>query len=602
MVEPPPINPDTIARTAKATADIYGDAVARLLDVVARRMARGIDEPGWAEAKLLDLIGLRADAQSIIDDLAEHGPPAVRKAIEDAFESGRVGAARQLRITMSPWTNTSAVDALARETVGRLRIAEHGILRSIDDVYRQIVAEVSAPGVVTGTETLTQSIQRALNRFADRGITGFIDTAGRNWSIESYAEMATRTATSRAMIEGRLGEYRANGRELVIVSDHPQECELCRKWEGKILAIAGPWRKGDTLEDGAKVAGTLDDARRDGLYHPNCRHDCRPYIVGLTRPYSGTEDPEGDAQRQEQRRLERQVRKWKNREAVAVDDRSAKIAKAQRRVAEERLSGHIRDHDLKRQRHRERTGTSEITWKAPASNPVQRSGVTPSVPPKPKRQPVGPSSSKPVRASDTLGRIPSEHGRAGRAARSGLDAIDRVHRVPPARTAMPSVETSSSKRFAGQYSWRPTTQRPLKIELSTHGTDDGMSGTFAHEFGHYMDHQLLGRSGEFLTLNPDKHMRRVLDAIDTSTEGQRLAAAKAMGKQGADYYTMPEEMWARAYAQWIADRSGDTQMAKALQKRRKNPGVAKFSQWSPDQFGPIADAIDALMRANGLMP
>lgn len=350
----PPLDPDAIARASKVVSDIYGDAVARMLTQVAKRMARGIDEPGWAEAKLLDLIALRADAQAIVAELAETGPPAVQKAIAEASEAGRTAAARQMRVSLQPTTNTSAVEALARETVGRLTGTHDGILRSIDDIYRQVVAEVSAPGVVTGTETRIQATQRALDRWAAKGVTGFRDAAGRNWELESYAEMATRTATGRAMIDGRLDEYQSNGRQFVIVSDSPQECSLCRPFEGKGLSLDGTGV--GTKVGGIKIVATMRQARREGLFHPNCTHDTRPIIPGLTRPMTHTSNPEGDKARQRQRTLERQVREWRRRQSVAITDEAKARSAAGLKSAQKRLRDHIDEHDLKRQPQRERIG------------------------------------------------------------------------------------------------------------------------------------------------------------------------------------------------------------------------------------------------------
>src|SRR5665811_128998 len=99
------------------------------------------------------------------------------------------------------------------------------------------------------------------------------DRAGRNWQLESYTEMATRTGSGHAMIEGRLQTYQAAGRDLVIVSDAPEECPWCRKYEGQVLSISGKDSKHPSVAS----------ARAGGLLHPGCRHDLRPYIAGLTK-------------------------------------------------------------------------------------------------------------------------------------------------------------------------------------------------------------------------------------------------------------------------------------------------------------------------------
>lgn len=553
MAEPPPLDPDQVARIAKAVSDIYGDATARMLELVAKRMARGIDDPGWAEAKLLDLIGLRADAQAVVADLATTGPPAVRKAIEDAAEAGRTGAARQLGISLSPSINTDAVDALATETVARLRPMGDGILRGVNDIYRQVVAEVSAPGVVTGTETRIQATQRALNRWADHGITGFVDKAGRNWEIETYAEMATRTASGRAMIDARTETYLADGRSFVIVSNSPQECGLCRPFEGKGLSLDGTGV--GTKVGGIPIVATLRQARHEGLMHPHCRHDLRPIIPGLTRPFTGTEDPAGDAARQEQRRLERQVRKWRKRQAVALDSGASKDARRRAMDAQRRLNDHIKAHDLK-----------------------QISGRT-----SPR---LGGATPTPT-TSGIRSRIPRDSAH-GRQVTSGLDAMQKVHDIPPAMRGTTIVD--GTKLPQGKYGWfRPGTR--------TMAISPGVQAplTTVHEMGHAMSFRVFGGRGSVLPSHP--HLR---NAIEQTSEvrllrSQRLTETNAKRIAALDYMLSDEELWARSYSQWVALKSGAPEMMKALNVRRS-------MHWADSDFGPIAQAVESVLRSKGLLP
>lgn len=354
----PDIDPDVTLRMAKAIADMYGDAAGQLLTTVARRLAKGITEPGWAEQKLAELTGLRAEAAAVVARLTEDAPGLIETTIAEANSIG-ANAAR-ISTTLAPVTNQAAVQALAAETVGVITGTHQTIIRTTLDTYRSVIAEVAAPGVVTGAETRLQATQRALNRFADHGITGFRDRAGRNWEIESYAEMATRTATGRAMVDGRVTQYQADGRNLVIVSNAPQECEKCRPFEGQLLSLNGE-QVGDiidTRQGRFKVLATLAQARSAGLQHVNCRHDLRPFIPGLTKPMTHTEDPEGDQARQEQRRLERGVRQWKRRAAVALDEQTERAAKAKAKAWSQRLKEHVEANDLKRLRYREQISSA----------------------------------------------------------------------------------------------------------------------------------------------------------------------------------------------------------------------------------------------------
>jgi hypothetical protein len=94
-------------------------------------------------------------------------------------------------------------------------------------------------------------------------------------------------------------------------------------------------------------------ARSAGLFHANCRHILNAWVPGLSRQMGQTADPEGDANRQELRRLERGVRRWKQREAVALDDRAARGARVKVAEWQARIREHIDETGLLRQSARE---------------------------------------------------------------------------------------------------------------------------------------------------------------------------------------------------------------------------------------------------------
>jgi hypothetical protein len=195
------------------------------------------------------------------------------------------------------------------------------ILRTTQDKYRSVIAEASQQAL-TGAVTRREAAQIALNRFADQGITGFIDKSGRSWDMASYAETATRSATAQASVQGHIDKLVSNGYDLVIISDSPEECDLCRPWEGKVLSIRGE-TPGYPL---------LQDATTAGLFHANCTHRTHLYVEGLTRPYTNTENPDGYKERQKQRYNERMIRQWKRRLAVSTDPKD--IAFANSKIAQ----------------------------------------------------------------------------------------------------------------------------------------------------------------------------------------------------------------------------------------------------------------------------
>ncbi len=107
-----------------------------------------------------------------------------------------------------------------------------------------------------------------------------------------------------------------------------------------------------------EVRGSVDEAIRAGLMHPNCRHSLSAYLPGVTRAPRNTADPEGDAARQKLRRLERETRKAKLEAAGALTPEAKRAAEAKVRELQARIREHVDSSSVFRQRHREQIGTA----------------------------------------------------------------------------------------------------------------------------------------------------------------------------------------------------------------------------------------------------
>ncbi|MGW3711355.1 phage minor capsid protein [Streptomyces albogriseolus] len=362
---------------AERTRDLYGQAEERLLGIIARSLAADLDAPSWAERKLASVQALRRASQAVVDELGKAVTLDVHDAVAEAYNRGHraavaeIGAlsddARRLVDDVTP--NAQAVDRLAAETVTVLTDRHRSILRTVVDRFRAVVAEVTATPLL-GTGTRRQATQDAMRRWADEGVTRFVDRSGRRWQLTSYAEMAVRTSVARAATEAHTRALTDVGIDLVTVSNAPRECPLCRPWEGKILTLTGPAgartvEVEHATEDGrmipVRVAGSLDEARRAGLQHPNCRHSTSAYTPGISRTDRAEPDPEGYEAGQRQRAIERNIRKHKKRAAAAVDPIEKRAAEAKVRQWQGAMRSHLAAHpDLRRLRHREQEGASNL--------------------------------------------------------------------------------------------------------------------------------------------------------------------------------------------------------------------------------------------------
>lgn len=252
------ITPDSSKKLAKVISKLYADAEFIILNKLAGDFdnvdIEDLSLSDWERKKLKQFKKYKKEMQNVIDDLNLQVHTQTPKIVK----SGYVNGASQVDINLRSLqqkidTDSSKVDegkvkALAEELTDKLTSTHPQILRRSDDIYRRVISE-AVNAEVTGIQTRLQATQQALNKFADQGITSFIDKKGRNWSMEAYSEMATRTGLVRANLAGTLDRMNELEYDLVIVSEHPEECPLCRPWEYQILRTGNATATiGDTRE------------------------------------------------------------------------------------------------------------------------------------------------------------------------------------------------------------------------------------------------------------------------------------------------------------------------------------------------------------------
>jgi hypothetical protein len=378
-----PTSPADAEDLARAVAVIYEDAEAALLGILARALAEGIESPKWAELKLAAIGDVRRAVEQVANALQADASGAIGRAVAEAYRRGGQSAVAELgaldegrrAFAALHLPGASQAERLANAAVDEQGPVFQRILREPLDIYRNVIARVSGSTLLGGL-TRRQTAGRALGQFAARGITGFTDTAGRRWEMASYAEMAVRSVTGRAAIEGHVDQLTALGEQLVIVSVAALDCPLCEPWQGEVLAINGasgphtiraPHAIQPTGLRGVfrapeqvtvHVAGSLTEARAAGLFHPNCRHNISVYLPGVTQRPDTPPHPQGAtyADTQQQRYYERQVRAWKRRAAAALDDAGRRQANARVRDYQAKIRELVDAKGLARKPHREQIG------------------------------------------------------------------------------------------------------------------------------------------------------------------------------------------------------------------------------------------------------
>lgn len=138
--------------------------------------------------------------------------------------------------------------------------------RRVDDPWRRIALEELGRGVVA-LDTRRQVSANLVARLVDEGVadavTGFVDSAGRRWSLERYAAMVARTTTREATSRGTVNRMGEHGLDLVEVSSHANPCPICEEFDGNTYSLSGDSPGYDTLDELAP-------------WHPGCIHVLTP--------------------------------------------------------------------------------------------------------------------------------------------------------------------------------------------------------------------------------------------------------------------------------------------------------------------------------------
>ena len=181
--------------------------------------------------------------------------------------------------------NDRKLDALIEATTHDMERAEYAVLRRADDRYRQTIfnAQVYAN---TGAGTYEKAVDMATRDFLRAGLDSIEYKNGSRHTISDYADMAIKTASKRAYLQGEGGMRDEWGIPTVIMNKRSCPCPLCAPFVGKVF-IDDVW-SGGSKDGKSPVTGLqyplLSEAIAKGLYHPRCKDSHTTYFEGISTP------------------------------------------------------------------------------------------------------------------------------------------------------------------------------------------------------------------------------------------------------------------------------------------------------------------------------
>lgn len=341
----------------------------------------------WQAAKLRDLRRFRRENTAILGEYRDRIDADTRTLLEE--EAAQGGADGFFRMSDERMT------ALLNEMQQANEQSERAALRYMNDVYRKTILRTAA-AMQAGGQTLQQATDAATRDFLEQGIACIRYRNGRRVNISTYAEMALRTAGTRAMLMGEAAQRERLGLDTVLVSQYGACSKTCLPWQGLVYIddvfqpYHGPHTPGGTygVSRNGRQYPLLSAAMQGGLFHPNCRHTLSTWVEGIStrpRPMDKAKVEAAAQLEAKQRALERSVRKAKRQAAGLCDPAAAKAARARVRAAQKELRDFVADHGdvLRRNVWRERDAAALERYTNPAASGIldtsNRIGVNPDV-------------------------------------------------------------------------------------------------------------------------------------------------------------------------------------------------------------------------------
>jgi len=281
--------------------------------------------------------GLEGADESLKSTLEQAIIDSVSKSQPELLKGVKAGILAPQGVPIVAPNKMRAFKLFYEQSADRLNLVNTVMLESTKSAYQQTISDVindialsdriaatyeavdvAAGEVVTGISSWNTALRHATDRLKNRGITGFIDHAGRQWSAEAYVAMDVRTTTFNV---GRAAVWEQNqdfGNDLYLVSYHNGARPGCYDWQNKVISSLNVSRDvadldGNTVHVYAQSDTTYGQPA--GLFGINCKHYPTPFIPGVSiadgKPQSPEENEKTYKESQEQRRLERKLREEK---------------------------------------------------------------------------------------------------------------------------------------------------------------------------------------------------------------------------------------------------------------------------------------------------
>lgn len=265
----------------------------QIIDEITRKRAAGYVD--YAEVAALERV--QRILQTMVDESWSYVPQMIEKIFYHS-DKHAAGYANARALTAS---QTAVVQQLSNNLLGEILEASETayqtaqefftIARLEADPYRKAALTQTVAQEALGTGWKQTSAKMAAE-LRNQGLTGFVDKAGRKWTLSNYCNMATRTTARQAEVAAVLT---ADDYDLWQIVKIGSTCPVCAPLEGRVYSKSGTNPDYPPL---SLAFGKVDPAGPEELtntylnIHPNCLVPggsilCESLVSASRRYYTG---------------------------------------------------------------------------------------------------------------------------------------------------------------------------------------------------------------------------------------------------------------------------------------------------------------------------
>ncbi len=252
---------------------------AKTEDELIKEILRKRDKEYVDYAEVAALERVQQILQNMVDESWAYVPAMIEKIFYKGLEKHAAGYANARSLTAA---QTTVVRRLANNLLGELleaaETAEHTtrelltIGRLEQDPFREATLKSVLRQQAAGNGVWKSASQMAAD-LNNKGITAFVDKAGRKWRLRDYSNMAVRTTARQAEVTAILTADPEH--DLYKITKIGSTCPVCAPLEGRVYSRSG------TNPDYPPLSLAFGKIEKDGSnelentycnIHPNCLH------------------------------------------------------------------------------------------------------------------------------------------------------------------------------------------------------------------------------------------------------------------------------------------------------------------------------------------